>query len=222
MTLTGISAVRIPEGGVKSISVGGRTIWQKPVTERYTELEYIESTDAQYIDTGIIGKSGLEARIDYAFTKIGSTSGILFGALRDNKRIYVAHTNGAIGYGAAISSKQYPKVDTRYDMHAILKVGEQTIVVNGNEVYTGESQSQYDTGLPAYLFAVNNGGVAKNNASAKIYVCKIVMDGNLVRDFVPVRRNSDGAVGMYDRVSETFFGNAGTGKFIAGETGGAV
>ena len=41
-------------------------------------------------------------------------------------------------------------------------------------------------------------------------------NNTLVRDMIPVRRNSDNAVGMYDRVSDTFFANAGTGTFTAG------
>ena len=38
----------------------------------------------------------------------------------------------------------------------------------------------------------------------------------LVRDFIPAKRNSDGSIGMYDLVTSTFFGNAGTGTFVAG------
>ena len=45
---------------------------------------------------------------------------------------------------------------------------------------------------------------------------KIYNNGTLVRDFVPVKRNSDGAIGMYDTVTKAFFANAGTGTFTAG------
>ena len=40
--------------------------------------------------------------------------------------------------------------------------------------------------------------------------------GELVRDFVPCIRNSDGAVGMFDQVEQIFYENKGTGEFIAG------
>ena len=39
----------------------------------------------------------------------------------------------------------------------------------------------------------------------------------LVRDMVPCRRTSDGALGMWDFATQQFFGNAGTGAFTAGE-----
>ena len=38
----------------------------------------------------------------------------------------------------------------------------------------------------------------------------------LVRDFIPIKRNSDNAVGMFDTVSGQFFTNVGVGNFIAG------
>ena len=47
----------------------------------------------------------------------------------------------------------------------------------------------------------------------KIYYCQII-DGVLVRDFIPVRVGQVGY--MYDRVSGQLFGNAGTGAFIVG------
>jgi hypothetical protein len=48
-------------------------------------------------------------------------------------------------------------------------------------------------------------------------------NGNLVFDGVPVIRNSDNEIGMLDRVSGQFFGNAGTGKFrVPNEVGYTV
>lgn len=43
---------------------------------------------------------------------------------------------------------------------------------------------------------------------------KIVIDGVVVRDFLPVRKNGVGY--MYDTVSKELFGNSGTGAFILG------
>jgi hypothetical protein len=55
----------------------------------------------------------------------------------------------------------------------------------------------------------------------KIFYVQIYDNNILVRDFIPARRNSDGVLGMYDTVTNTFFTNAGTGEFIAGTVGGA-
>jgi hypothetical protein len=42
-------------------------------------------------------------------------------------------------------------------------------------------------------------------------------DNNILkRDYVPARRASDGAVGLYDMIEKKFYTNAGPGSFTAG------
>ena len=50
-------------------------------------------------------------------------------------------------------------------------------------------------------------------SSGKLHYAKIWDDGELIRSFVPVRRNSDNKCGMYDTVSGTFFGSATSTAF---------
>jgi hypothetical protein len=51
---------------------------------------------------------------------------------------------------------------------------------------------------------------------AKLYRCRCVKSGALIRDFIPARRNSDGYVGLYDIINNVFYGNSGSGNFTAG------
>ena len=46
---------------------------------------------------------------------------------------------------------------------------------------------------------------------------KIWDNGTLTRDFVPVIRKSDNKPGMWDKVTRTFYTNAGSGEFNYGE-----
>ena len=49
-----VTSLTIPEGSVKQVSVNGVVLWKKgPSPSDYTQLEYIESTGTQWIDTGI-------------------------------------------------------------------------------------------------------------------------------------------------------------------------
>ena len=55
----------------------------------------------------------------------------------------------------------------------------------------------------------------------RLYSCKIwkttALEGvPLIRDFIPCK-NASGKVGLWDDVNSVFYGNAGTGAFIAGE-----
>lgn len=64
--------------------------------------------------------------------------------------------------------------------------------------------------------------VESRNVSGMFWYARIYQDNNIARDFIPVRRTSDGAVGMYDSVTRQFFGNSGAGEFIARPIVGAI
>ena len=61
------------------------------------------------------------------------------------------------------------------------------------------------------------GSTYGNFASLKIYNFKIYNGTTLQRNFIPVKRNSDSVLGLYDTVNSKFYTNSGTGTFTAGE-----
>lgn len=63
------------------------------------------------------------------------------------------------------------------------------------------------------MFCVNRNGIPTDLATSKIKYCKIWDNGTLVRDMVSCKRDSDGELGMYDKVNNVFYTNLGTGKF---------
>ena len=73
-----------------------------------------------------------------------------------------------------------------------------------------------------YLGALNNSGAADSRYFVgDIYYCKIYQNNALVRDLIPVIRNSDNVIGLYDTVNKKFYTNSGTGTF-AGTSGWTV
>lgn len=92
--------------------------------------------------------------------------------------------------------------------------GTQTTMANGGS-----------SGTTDWLFGVNHQGLgigASYMAKAKIYYCtvkeKTGEEGvyDVKRDFVAVKRLSDGELGMFDRRNGVFYMNNGSGTFIAG------
>lgn len=218
MNLTGVTAIRIPEGNVKSISVGGHVLWQKPDTEPYTELAYIESTGTQYIDTGHVPGVNDVYKIRYAHTTIADNQ-VVFGSRSSGT--YATSKNQVYLNKSSASS-------TRNETLFFSGTSQQDLYLTEvNRQYTlslsvGSGNFDGSASKPLYLFCLNNIGSVTANAFVKLYSFEVWNGDALVCDLVPCRRNSDGAVGMYDRVTDSFFGNAGTGEFIAGETEGAV
>jgi len=67
----------------------------------------------------------------------------------------------------------------------------------------------------ALLFIDRENRFSVFDANHRFYNLTIKVDGKLIRDFVPAKRNSDGTVGLYDKITNMFYKN-GTGTFEAG------
>ena len=109
-------------------------------------------------------------------------------------------------------SIQAINIDTEVHEYTLDKTG---LMIDGTSYGDTYSES-FSCTYPITLFAWNNGadGIVKNKS--QIYGCKLYSGSTLIRDFVP-RKNSSGEVGLYDNVTKQFYGNAGSGAFIAGE-----
>ena len=195
--------------------VGARTAaWSGKALPYYCEVEYLESTGTQYIDTGV--KANKTQVVD--IVAICLQPGFLFGSrLRINNDqssvIFEDTSDGLLGvtYGNKYIARSIKfTTNTEYKIHIENK---NTIINNVN--YNNEYGSSYFSGN-MFLFTINNGGSAHLGSYAvnRIKSFSVKEEGTLVRDFIPVRVGDVGY--MYDRVSGQLFRNAGTGAFIIG------
>ena len=187
----------------------------------YKLLKYIESSGTQYIDTGVNGNNdNLEISIKFHLLSWSSYCGIygnynsessnatrMISQTSDNGKYYT-YSNTSAGKGStSITALQN-------DINEVT-VSSTQVTVNGVSKAVTNTTKGDD----------NNNNIAIFNLKARVSGCttmrlysfKIADNGVLVRDFVPVKRISDGAVGLYDSVNDQFYTNAGTGTFIAGD-----
>ena len=187
----------------------------------YTLLEYIESTGTQYIDTGFVPNQDTRVVMDFEYTKVisGTQQGV-FGArvaLRDAMFLMWTENDNAgwrDGYGAELEYPLGPSISGRN----VVDKNKNVLSVNGAVTHTATYET-FNSNYSLYLLTTNNGGspmIDSYPTYARIYSCQIYDNGILVRDFVPAKRDSDGTIGLYDSVNNTFYGNAGSGSFTAG------
>ena len=177
------------------------------------ELEYIESTGTQYIDTGIKASKNLkvEADIDVSAASgwvmiLGDyTSGSYFSWWRQNTTMYAYYGSNNKTLAELTGKRKYISNNT----NNIWSIDTSKITVTPN------SSDFSKNGNNLYLFSVNNGG-NYNKASMKLYSCKIYDNGTLVRDFIPAKRISDGKCGLWDKVNFKFYTDKSGGNFTAG------
>lgn len=183
----------------------------------YTPLTYIESTGTQYINTEIIpankiisteAKFQLTSEGTAAPTLIGSgvTDGTdncrLFGIYQSKWRIKLSGTNW----------QSSNNIDTH--IHIIRINFSNGSFLDNNKILNNQVTISLTNNKPLYIFDDNNGGGTE--FCGKVYYLTLYNNNNLIGDYRPARRDSDGVLGMYDLVSRTFKTNSGSGTFIAG------
>lgn len=181
----------------------------------YQEVEYIESTGTQYIDTGYKANNNSGIEIEVSDMAVTGQYVAIFGARENNlnqfwcfftqnTHIIRARYNNQVSTGVPINN--YTKIN----------LDKNKLFVNDELKFEFEKQD-FSCNYDIYLFCVNNlGSVQYLNNSVRIYSCKIYDNNNLVRDFVPCYRKSDNVIGMYDLANNIFYTNSGTGDFLKG------
>ena len=201
---TGYERVQVPHQGK-----GGSVL-----PEGYKQLEYIKSTETQYINTGFTPNQDTRVLVDIIFpgTTV-ATSKAVFGSRQTlaSKSFTFYSYNGhySTTYNTA-DNQCYPElIETRF----LVDKNKNEITVNGT-LYE-QSYGVFSGQGPLYLFAINNNGSVFAQGEVFLYSCKIYDNETLVRDFVPCK-NPDLAIGLYDLIGKTFYGNSGSGAFTAG------
>lgn len=203
-----ISKLFLGDKAISKAYLGHRLVFKK---KNYTEVEYIESTGTQRIDTNISPTSKTKWEIKFAFTK--DVTGQLMGAGHaGDYRFNIGIESGKFRF--AIGSGWTTLAETKdTDIHTwVLNSENSSCSLDDITVFSTYS-SNFSTSDHHITFC--NRAVGSNYCSIKIYGSKIYTNNILVRDFIPVL-DKDNVACMYDNVSGEFFYNQGTGEFIAG------
>ena len=174
----------------------------------YTQLEYIQSSGTQYVDTGVKPDQTYTLEVKYQ-TAQTSAGGI---AVSDQNW----QSNGfGIWCNAVAFGNQTSQDVTLYGADPIeVTLNQGGLVVNGEQVWT-PTAATFMAAANMTICALNRNGSIAEKLTGKIYYVRLLSNGRAVRDFVPCK-NASGAVGLYDTVEGQFYANAGTGTFTAG------
>lgn len=209
--IRGISGVAkkfaVGSADVKKIYLGSTKIYDP--SEYDSEIEYLQSSGTQWIDTGIIPTS--DTKIQFKFKNLAATGDNIIGYQHNNdqtdwrffnysSKAYFDAGQGQRIYGGSIYA------NTVYE----LELGNYYVknLVTGYNIISGSTYSA--SGIESIKLNKGISACSKNT----FYYVKIYNGNTLVRDMIPVRIGQIGY--LFDRVSEQFFGNLGSGNFILG------
>ena len=180
------------------------------IPANFTEVEYLESSGTQYIDTDVIPSEDVSygweiyaqavdtGENDYHWFIGTQTPWQMAGTYPDGSQ-YTFYPGGGNYYqgGSKVST---PAGGNKYG------------IVQHIDLYTGSSSNS--TSITLFARRASNGGVAAVG-SKKIFCCKMSKNNILIRDFVPCLDNNNVPC-MYDKVEKKAYYNAGSGSFTYG------
>lgn len=190
--------------------------------EEYQQVEYIESTGAQYINTQISYSSSKNYKIETrgiceatGYSGSGWNAGGWFGVDKNN-----------LNWSDGVNFTQLPANNLTDIVLEINQTTNQTTTkftqgtVTETIVRSNSSMSSYAQ-VDYPIFSLTSSDVVAElpyqGYVGKIYYLKFYSDNTIVRDFIPCYRKLDGVIGMYDLVEDKFYTNLGTGTFVKGK-----
>lgn len=183
----------------------------------YTQVDYIESSGTQYINTNVnLSSKKIGVVLDFQLTS-GVSTNVIIGATEadntSNYRFALWNYNGQTEWRTKINDVGYYSGLFDTNRHLLEFNTNNGTKLDNNIIDNTQYTLQSSENL-LLLSEALSGGYTK--ANAKIYYCKIYEDSTLLRDLVPCYRNSDNEIGMYDVVNNVFYTNQGTGTFSKG------
>ena len=168
----------------------------------YKRLEYIYNPSSAYIDTGLYINHSVAASIELKVSPSSNTAWV--GA---NAYLQMQFSRNSVGNGQ--SSLALSDGDI---VRGVWKSPYYNLSVNNGAVITRDWSSFSKTTLLTLFYLENF-----SSANQKIYYCKVWINGELARDFIPVRRRSDGKVGLLDRVENKFYTSPNGANFYGSD-----
>ena len=194
----------------------------------YQRVEYIEPAEEEtypYILTDIFAKNDIGAEIVASFPTLQDK--VPMGSREDSgtTRFYVVYpmSENSIYYGfntgSSISCQL--KVDTIYRCQTNFL---DSRLVN---VYDEDGNRKGGTSLsatltphtaPIAIFGYNRAdtGVVSSKREYKLYSARISKKHDVIREYIPCYRKSDGVVGLYEKFTGVFLTSESDGKFTKG------
>ena len=173
----------------------------------YTRLNYIQSSGTQYINTGFIPGSNTRVLAKTAHDTLDPARTICGARTASMDKEFDLRCYNQFYYGSSL-------VTTGISNAGTVDLNKNVLRVNGTLAGVAPPE-EFACEYPLYLFALNGAGTALSNtmATMKLYYLHIYDGGSVVRAMIPVRRKSDGAVGLVDGLTGTFYQNLGSGAF---------
>lgn len=185
--------------------VSNTTRW---LPAEYQEVEYIQSSWTQYIDTWFYPTWSSEIEFDFMMLPSSWTGNFWVDSWWTSNAFSV-FTDRILCYGSQYQNQQtYFTDNVKYK----LEFKNLTCYLNWSQRFTYTAQT-FTSSYSCYVFAKRRNNSIEMYAKCRVYGLKLWNNWTLEKDFVPCYRKSDDVIWMYDLVNNQFYTNSWTWTF---------
>ena len=184
---------------------------QAALPNGYSQLTSITSTGTQYIQTGMKPTSATTVEMDFNTGPYANDTTFFGQGWGNSQYLFIKQSNAYKFFGGGTNVAD---LHNNEDAHLSI-TAENKLILDFGTTATTTTISRASSSYDFNIFADRSGS---HKGSWTFYSMKIWTNGvALARDYVPALRIADDAVGLYDKVDEKFYENAGSGSFTRGD-----
>lgn len=200
--------------------------------DNYVELEYIQSTGTQYLNTSYVhtANTKINCKINATQDSVHNYQ-FIFGSRRNsyhyNALTFATRWNRANNFCYCRTGNEKTGGTPYYNQDIEIEAYQKlcTWVTENSNSSSITTTGTVNAGVgPIGIFCVNTssssgGWSPESNTYAgqvKLYYFNISEIDELVREFIPAKRVSDNVIGLYELHTNIFITNVGSGTLIAG------
>ena len=214
---------------------------QKLLPDEYQQVEYIESTGTQWIDTKWFlqeTEDDFEMNVEFETYTTQNVNwaticGVDYGSFGE-KQYYVLQFNNTINQYIVVHNTDLNQsvqlrniTDKKHKINVKYLNNITNIIIDDENQQTLEGTIKLRGKNTCYLFARNHSNKPVSHIKIKLNSWYIIVNSKFVRNFIPCYSKTVvidvngkecpiGTIGLYDTVEGKFYTNQGTGEFIAG------
>ena len=180
------------------------------ISSAYEQLKYIENNSTAYIQTRFVPNINSSFLYTFAYTNFNNYDCFGVGSYGIGWGLHT-HADGSIGYTFGYDIGVHYSND--YSKHSFGLIGNQ--VIYDDKMVSTFDRKNIDSTYPLKIFCPHTqspGGFQYQ----RVYGLKLWDGDILVHNFIPVRRRSDGKIGMLDKIDGQFYTSPNGVEFIGG------
>lgn len=197
------------------------TPWSSRLPNDYQEVEYIQSSWTQYINTWYI--PNWNSKVEFEYFDKWTMNWVWFGAYNNSSSredrsfwLYQNHVAWQNQFYIHYSSNTQVWWPASLKTSAKIILDKWTLYIDWTLMYT-KSVLSFTSPNTLYFLTWHWSSTQDQRMSAKIRYLKIYDNETKVRDMIPCYRKSDNVIWMYDLVNNTFYTNSWSWTFTKGD-----